>query len=168
MPDTYRDAVLERCRIRAEVEKFGRNAGALIDAGRGGLVFGPVGTGKSSTAALLAAEAIKAGKTVRWAYVPDLCDRMYDQWRRQEVRREQTLPDLLIWDDLGVRALSNFEIGMLDQIVEARYQRRKSMVVTTNLTPQQLGQQEFARMRDRWKERCDAWVIGGESMRGRA
>ena len=28
----------------------------------------------------MAAEAIKAGKTVRWSYVPDLCDRMYDQW----------------------------------------------------------------------------------------
>ena len=168
MPEQYRRSDWERCRVGSEIARWRHQAGPLIDAGRGLILFGSVGTGKSSTAALLAAEAIKAGKTVRWSYVPDLCDRMYDQWRRQEIRREQTGPDLLIWDDLGVRPLTNFEIGMLDQIVEGRYQRKKAIVVTTNLTSEQLGQQEFVRMRDRWKERCEAWVIGGESMRGRA
>lgn len=166
IPEQYRMATLERCRVQEDVEHWDIHAVPLIEAGRGHVIFGPVGTGKSSTAALLAAAAIRKGKSVKWAYVPDLCDRMLDQYRRQSVRAEHTLPDVLVLDDFGVRPFTNFEIGMLDQIVEKRYSGRKTMIVTTNLTIEQLGAPEFVRMRDRWRERCPALVIGGASMRG--
>lgn len=165
VPDQYRHPTIDRCRIKTEVEDWCWHALPLIEAGKGAIIFGPVGTGKSSTAALLTTAAVKLGKKVRWSYVPDLCDQMLNQYRRQEIRGKQVEPDVLVWDDFGVRPFAQFELGVLDQIVESRYRLRKTMIVTTNLTVEQLQAPEFARLRDRWRERCAAWVIGGKSQR---
>jgi DNA replication protein DnaC len=167
VPDLYRDATLASCRVREAVEQYGESLAAKVEAGRGLMVFGPTGTGKSSTAALVAKFAVMADVRFRWTYVPDLCDQMMDgASRRQEVRIDQSAVDLLIWDDFGVRPLSAFEIGMLDQIVERRYQRRKPMIVTTNLTRDVMVKTpEFGRMVDRWRQMSSSVVISGKSMR---
>lgn len=165
VPIQYRQPEMERCRVRQEVEEWQMQVTHMAEYGKGAIIFGPVGTGKSSTAGLLVQSAVKAGLKVKWSYVPDLCDLMLNQYRRQEVRSSQVAPDVLVWDDFGVRPFANFELGILDQIVESRYRQRKSMIVTTNLTVEQMQAPEFARLRDRWRERCAAWVIGGKSQR---
>lgn len=139
--------------------------------GHGLMVLGPTGTGKSSSAALVCREAVKAGRTVRWTYVPDLVDRMSEgpKQRLHEIRMQGAV-DLLVWDDFGVRDLADWEVGYLDQIVENRYRSYRPMVVTTNWTTQDLrADQRMARLVDRWRERtCSQMaVLTGESMRNR-
>lgn len=138
--------------------------------GHGLLILGPVGTGKSSAAALCGIEALLVERTVLWSYVPDLIDALSSGPRdRKRVIGEQSRADLLIWDDFGVRDMADWEVGYLDQIVEARYRARKPMIVTTNWTAQDLRNDgRIQRMVDRWRERvCStAILLGGESMRG--
>jgi predicted ATPase len=137
--------------------------------GHGLLMVGPVGTGKSSAAALCCVEGAVRERTMRYSYVPDLCDALMQTPReRAVVIRAQETVDLLTWDDFGVRDLADWEIGYLDQIVEARYRSRKPMIVTSNLTIGDLREDErLARMVDRWRERvCSQMVVlAGESMR---
>lgn len=137
--------------------------------GHGMLIQGPTGTGKSSAAALVARETLLAKKTVAWRYVPDLLDSLTanPRERNAEIKRTSAV-DVLILDDFGVRDMADWEIGYLDQIVEARYRIRKPIVVTTNFTTEQLmGDQRLGRMVDRWRERTASArvVLAGESMR---
>jgi len=132
-------------------------------------MVGPTGTGKSSAAALCCRAAVEAGRSVHWAYVPKLADRLAGKAaERAELIRHQESVDLLVWDDFGVRDLADWEIGFLDQIVEARYSRYRPMIVTSNHTPAMLaGDARIGRLVDRWRERTAAAliVLGGASMR---
>ena len=137
--------------------------------GHGMLIMGPTGTGKSSAAALVARDTLAAERTVAWRYVPDMLDTLTanSRSREAEIKRLSGV-DILIMDDFGVRDMADWEIGYLDQIVEARYRIRKPIVLTTNLTTEQLlGDQRLGRMVDRWRERTASArvVLAGESMR---
>lgn len=137
--------------------------------GHGLFIFGPVGTGKSTAAALCCKVAAYYDRTVRWSYVPDLVDALTvnAKSRDAEIRRQEGV-DLLVWDDLGVRDFADWEISFLDQIVENRYRRRRPMLVTTNWTPEDLAADDrMARMVDRWRDRVASQraVLAGESMR---
>jgi len=152
-----------RCRRRTE----GTMNWAL--AGRGALMVGPRGTGKSSAAALCCREAVKAGRSVHWSYVPDLCDQLAGKpAERAQLVRHLVHVDLLVFDDFGVRDPADWEIGFLDQIVEGRYRSYRPMIVTSNHTPAMLAADpRMARLVDRWQERTAAAliVLGGASMR---
>lgn len=180
VPDLYRSAIWDKVRSPAirewTIAVQGRtlrkddieptNWGLL---GHGLLIMGPTGTGKSSAAALVAREAVKIRRTVRWSYVPDLVDLLSanPKGRAQEVKMQEAV-DLVIWDDFGVRDLADWEIGYLDQIVETRYRTRRPMVVTTNWTGADLtGDARLSRLVDRWRERtCSLTaVLAGDSMR---
>lgn len=137
--------------------------------GHGMLIMGPTGTGKSSAAALCARDTVAAGRTIAWRYVPDLLDTMTAgaKERTPEIRRLSYV-DVLFLDDFGVREIADWEVGYLDQIMEARYRNRKPVVVTTNLTPRDLmADQRLERMVDRWRERTASQmvILPGESMR---
>lgn len=152
-----------RCRRRTE----GQMNWAL--AGRGALMVGPRGTGKSSAAALCCREAVTAGRSVQWSYVPDLADSLAGRpAERAAVVRHQVHVDLVVWDDFGVRDLADWEIGFFDQIVEGRYRAYRPMIVTSNHTPAMLAADpRIGRLVDRWQERTAAAliVLGGASMR---
>lgn len=138
-------------------------------AGKGMILLGPVGTGKSSAAALACKAAAEKSRTVVWMYVPDLIDELTDKAaKRAQVIRRATRADLLVWDDFGVRDMADWELGYLDQIVENRYRNFQPMIVTSNLTSEDLrGDVRLHRITDRWRERtaCERVVLSGESMR---
>lgn len=166
VPEEYRHGDVTKCRVEGEVRRYAVSIDVRRERGEGALILGPTGTGKSTTAALLVEAAVKQKMECRWTYVPDLCDQMLNTYKRQEYRAMQVAPDFVVWDDFGVRPFSEFELGILDQIVEARYRMRKPMIITTNLTLDTLrGDQRFARMVDRWRQRNEAWLITGKSMR---
>lgn len=181
VPDVYREAKWPTVRsgaVREWAYGVGARTAKRSDPGSpnhallgvGLLILGPTGTGKSSAAALCCRAAAEAERTVRWTYLPDLVDRMTAGAKeRQHEIAMQVGVDLLVWDDLGVRDLADWEIGYLDQIVEGRYRRRRPMVVTSNWTPEDLkNDQRLGRLVDRWRDRTarDLVVLGGPSMRG--
>lgn len=140
-------------------------------SGHGLLIMGPVGTGKSSAAALACRSAVEAGRSVVWAYVPEMISQMALGAReRAEEIRLQSRTDLLVWDDFGVTDVADWEIGYLDQIVEARYRNRKPMIVTTNWKAEDLAREtRMSRLVDRWRQQTcsSAVVLAGQSMRNR-
>lgn len=149
-------------RVADEIEE------RCLKTGAGALFLGGPGVGKSTAAGLVCRAAVTAGLTVRYAYLPVLMDEMLNHRERLAIVRLQSRVDLLVWDDLGVRSLADWEIGFMDEIVETRYQRRKPMIVTGNLTADDLKADErMARMVDRWRQRTaySAIAFGGKSMR---
>lgn len=160
------DCEWSKCRVAELLREWLRRSEWMIDRGKGLLLMGPVGTGKTSAAALIAKELLASGSTVRWVYMADMLGVTSDRFKREAEIRRQQKAEVLVWDDFGVTAPAPWQIGYLDRIVDARYRMRRSMIVTTNLTRDQLRSvEDGARMIDRWRETMQVVTISGQSMR---
>jgi len=166
VPERYAEAVWRKAKAQAALLEYTNNVLKHVADGAGLLILGPVGTGKSSSAGLVCREAIKQGLSVHWDYVPDLIAELNDRTKADHVFRRAVVADIEVWDDFGVGGLQDWQIGLLDRIVERRYSRSKPMIVTTNLSKTTLTQtDELQRMVDRWLERNFVVTVSGMSMR---
>lgn len=165
VPPKYAAAEWEHCRAAGPLRDYVADIRAHRDRGEGLLLLGPVGTGKSSSAALVCGAAVHAGLSIRWFYVPDLVPLLAAKETLNHTLRLSMDADLLVWDDFGVEGLRDWQIGLLDRVVEARYRRDLPMVVTTNLARKSLEDPSLARLNDRWAERRFVVTISGDSMR---
>lgn len=168
VPDKYARADWENCRAAKPGQQYAAKLDDYVKRGRGLIIMGSVGTGKSSLAGLICAEAVKIGLKPHWSYMPDLVAALSDRTGISDAVKKSKSADIEVWDDFGVGGLQAWQIGLLDRIVEARYQWNRPMVVTTNLTRKTLLEQasvDLSRLTDRWRERGVAITISGESMR---
>lgn len=165
VPPKYAAAEWEQCRAAEPLSEYTGKIRHHRNRGEGLLLLGPVGTGKSSSAALVCGAAVHAGLSIRWFYVPDLVALLASKETLNHTLKLSMAADLLVWDDFGVEGLRDWQIGLLDRVVEARYRRDLPMVVTTNLSRKSLEDPSLARLNDRWSERRYVVTISGDSMR---
>lgn len=114
--------------------------------------YGTVGTGKSFLSICTAGELLKAGHSVLYfsssALFETISSYVFGQDKRAEYQR--FLDDLyecevLIIDDLGTEMTNNFVAAQLFTLLNERDLRRKSTIISTNLSLQEL--------RDRYADR---------------
>lgn len=186
MPQQYIEVEWDLLRSQP-VRDYAVTVEGRIAQGRGLIIIGPVGVGKSSAASLVMREAAKIRVPVnrrlkdpdglmetreprlRWSYVPDLLDvlRSSPSARIEEIKKQEAA-DLLVWDDFLVREMQDWEVGFLDQVVESRYRSRRPMVVTTNVSREVMEKDtRLQRTVDRWKQTCMGVVIDEASRRER-
>jgi DNA replication protein DnaC len=121
------------------VRAFVRSIDDNLDAGRGLWFDGPVGTGKTSLAILVAKAAKDAGRSYAVYPVPRLLAEIKRTFDRDAsdnylgfFRRLCTV-DVLVLDDLGAEKQTEWVLEQLYSIVNERWQDRRSIVVTTNI-----------------------------------
>jgi DNA replication protein DnaC len=125
--------------VLRQVRAFTRAIEEHVEAGRGLWFDGPVGTGKTSLAILVAKAAKDAGRSYAVYPVPRLLAEIKRTFDRDAsdsymgfFRRLCTV-DLLVLDDLGAEKQTEWVLEQLYSIVNERWQDRRSIVVTTNI-----------------------------------
>jgi DNA replication protein DnaC len=131
-PDAIRDP-----KLRDGVCELVRTAPVWLAEARGFYCHGPLGTGKSSIAGILAMEAVRRCERVSWLPVRDVPTvrfRENDEARRRDDRLRTT--DLLVLDDLGAERfrLSSAAGTALEEVVRTIYDRKRSIVITSNIS----------------------------------
>jgi len=141
----------------------------LQDPNTDGLMFtGQVGSGKTFLACSIANALLKKGKVVLFVVVPDFLDQIrstYDATRNPGEYTEFDLVDaarqvpLLILDDLGAHNYTEWTRNKIYSIVNYRLNHCLPIIVTTNITPEDLEEYLGERTTSRLLEMCKPYRL---------
>lgn len=124
--------------IADKMRKYAERFGGFLEKGHGLLLFGDVGTGKTWFSAAIANRLLEDGYKVLMTNFPTLIARMQKEGFRSNLVSSLGHYDLLIIDDLGVERSSEYMQEQVYSIIDARYRAKKPIVVSTNLTSEEL------------------------------
>lgn len=154
--------------VRAFVDDLDRRLGE----GRGLWIFGDTGTGKTTLAMLISKAVLEAGRSVAIYSLPKLLARIRRTYDSEpggdsylSLFDKLTSVDLLHIDDLGAEKRSDWVLEQLYALVNERYETERSVVITTNLTHEELEEQIGSRTVSRLTEICDEVPLFGSDRR---
>ncbi len=140
--------------------------------GQGIWFQGDIGTGKTTLAMLVSAEALRRGHSVAIYSLPRLLGLLretFDEGSEAslgELLERLTAVELLHVDDVGAEKTSPWVLEQLYSIVNARYEDSRSIMLTTNLEPPDLRGQIGDRTVSRLVEMCgDPILMHGHDRR---
>ena len=149
--------------------KYCEKWGEMQERGVGILLFGGVGSGKSFLASCVGNAVLSQRVPVLFTNVPRLLKIMFSSKEPQTVVDALQRYPLLILDDFGVERTTDYTLEQLFAIVNARYESRLPLVVTSNLSLEALrntATTETKRIYDRILSMCQVHVkLTGESRR---
>jgi DNA replication protein DnaC len=177
IPRLYRDVSFDRApvvemdpTIVTATRRFAKRIDEHLDAGRGLWFMGPPGTGKTTLAMLVSKAALDAGRSVAIYSLPRLLSEIRDVFRADgsyiKLLDRLTGVDLLHIDDLGAEQTTEWVLEALYSIVNARYEDKRSIVITTNIFDRDaLCDQISPRTVSRLTEMCDELPLLGHDHR---
>lgn len=156
-------------KISNAMKNYVKNFTEFKQQGKGLLIYGTVGTGKSYMAACIANALIDEGYSVLMTNFARLTNSLQGTFEgKNEFIDSLQRNTLLIIDDLGAERKSEYMQEQVFNIIDARYRSGLPFIITTNLTaeeikkPQEVG---YSRIYDRILERCFPVAVTGESRR---
>lgn len=144
----------------------------MYERNQGLLFWGTVGTGKSYTAACIANYLLEANTSVIMTSFVRILQEMqgFDREREESFTNKLNSVKLLIIDDLGAERSTDYALEKVYGIIDNRYRAKKPLILTTNLTLQQMQEAtdiRYARIYDRIFEMCYPMEFSGVSWRKR-
>lgn len=179
MDDTFRTACFANYQIRNGNERHLKVAkkyciefSKMYERNQGLLFWGTVGTGKSYTAACIANYLLEANTSVVMTSFVRILQEMqgFDREREETFTNKLNSVKLLIVDDLGAERSTDYALEKVYGIIDNRYRAKKPLILTTNLTLQQMQEAtdiRYARIYDRIFEMCYPMEFSGVSWRKR-
>lgn len=145
------------------------NFDRMLETSQGLLFWGGVGTGKSHAAACIANALLRQKiPVVMTSFVRLVSMIQNDELTDTVIINRLNKAKLVIFDDLGAERGSEYAQEKVYSIIDARLQRNLPMILTTNLTINEMKQEEnpkYRRIYDRIFEICYPMQFTGTSWR---
>lgn len=175
MSSKFREVSFDRYKVRAENEKVLRIARKYVEnfsdmrqKNQGLLFYGPVGTGKSYTAACIANALLNQSiSVIMTSFVKILQDIQHNDDEAQYIAILNSAT-LLIIDDLGAERNTDYALEKVYNVIDSRIRINKPMILTTNLDLSEMMQTQdirYKRVYDRIFECCYPVEMPGKSFR---
>lgn len=163
------DAYLEHPHEAGIIQRYIDNFGEFYRSQQGLILYGQNGTGKSYLAAALCNELIEKDHDVYFTTFTHI-DRETAGARSERQAYFESLNEyaLLVIDDLGAERGSEYMQELVFSVIDARYTSGKPLVITTNLSMQDLKNPQTAqqsRIYDRILQICYPVPVSGDSIR---
>jgi len=117
------------------VDKFDE----MLTNGKGLLLYGTVGTGKTFYATCIANALMDKGVPCMVTNFTRIVNTLYAKEDKQEYLDELNRYDLLVIDDLAAERNTEYMVETVQMVIDARYLAGKPLIVTTNLTTEELN-----------------------------
>ena len=155
------------CRKYVEEWKWAQETNAGL------MLYGDVGGGKTFLAACIANALVDKGVPVMMTTIPRLVAAMQENYgdKRAEVLRKISTAPLLVLDDVGTERGTSTGMELAYEIINTRYKAQKPLIVTTNLTMQEIRDTQdigHRRLYDRIVEMCAPLKVSGAGRRQKA
>ena len=175
----FPDAEMQLCRFENDdgstpeltkaMQAYVENFPTLRREGKGLLLYGNVGTGKSFLAACIVNALIDEGYPCLMTNFSRLTNKISGKWDgKQEYIDSLTRFALVAIDDLGVERDTEYMNESVTTIIDSLYRAKVPVIITSNYTPKQLTEDCEIRKRrvyDRLLERCHPVKVDGASRR---
>lgn len=163
--DDGRDEMVRRA-LEAYADRFGEMSRGEI----GIMLTGGNGTGKTFWAAALANRLLDEGRSVMMATMVALTAGIGDRSaERENLLAQIGKVDLLVIDDMGAERESSYGLEKIFEVLDARYNAKKPVVLTTNLCREDLeapADMQHARIYSRAIEMCPMMIALHGERRG--
>ena len=156
-------------KMTAAMQNYVQHFGEFRSRGKGLLLFGDVGTGKTFLAACAANALIDRGVpalVTNFARISNTLQGMFDG--RQEYLDSLNHFPLLVLDDLSTERQTEYMLEIVYNVIDARYRARLPLIVTTNLTREELmnpADIRYKRIFSRLFEMCTPIEVSGKDRR---
>ena len=150
-------------KIRRMCEKYVGKWEDMIDGNFGLAFIGENEGGKTFWASCIANALIDAGASVLMTTIPQLISELSDNFgedREYTLRRIKNV-QFLILDDFGFERNSSFSLEKAFEIIDARYNAGKPLIITSNLSEDALKNPQdmsYSRIYSRVLEMCPALI----------
>lgn len=175
MDKKYREVTFDKYEVREENKKVFEMAKKYVDRfqdmykkNQGLLLYGPVGTGKSFTAACIGNYLLDNAKPVIMTSFVKILQDIWENDREAEYITILNSAALLIIDDLGTERETDYALEKVYNIIDSRVRANKPMIITSNLELNDMMECEDIRKKriyDRILECCYPMYVGGKSFR---
>ena len=152
---------------RRYVEKFSE----MRERGKGLLLYGTVGTGKTFYAACIVNALIDKGVPCLMTNFSRLTTALLDADKKMSFLNDLDKYELLVIDDLSAERNTEYVAGTVQMVVDARYTSGKPLIVTTNLTADELirpAEIRDKRLFSRLYDMCVPYEVKGGDRRKKA
>lgn len=149
-------------------KKYVEHYDEMRKRGKGIIFHGPVGTGKTFLAACVANALIDRNIPCLVTNFSRVTNTLFSTSEKQEYLDSLNRYDLLVIDDLAAERDTEYMQEMVFSVIDSRYRSKKPMIVTTNLTADELkrpAEIKKQRIFSRLFEMCIAIEVNGRDRR---
>lgn len=167
IPERFHERTLENFRAENDAQRYAHafakgyadNFAQVLKTGRSAMFIGKPGTGKTHLAAGIGMQIMREQhRTVLFTTVMRAVRRVKDSWGRDSRETEgqavaaMVFPDLLILDEVGVQFGTEFERNIMFDVLNERYERRRPVLLLSNLPKEEVAGYLGERIIDRLRE----------------
>lgn len=168
---TFSNDDMQNKRITQAMQNYVDNFPELKKQGKGLLLYGECGTGKTFSACEVANALIDKGYKVLVTNFARVLNTLQGTFEKQDYIDSLNDYSLLVIDDLGIERDTSYAKEQVYNIIDSRYRAGLPMIITTNLSIDKIKKpddMENMRIYDRILERCFPIEINGGNRRRQA